>query len=399
MSLRWNQRGVAYWSDGAVRRTDLLGHRRRLPDCGGRQDRPPVRRLRRQRPRRSDGRPAARQARHARLPQRAHLLRAVAANRRRRRHHRAGLDLVAGLQKEQIPGFIRGYDVRTGKVRWTFQTVPQPGETGHDSWKDNSWEYAGKVTVWTMMSADEELGYVYLPTNTTAPDFYGGHRPGDNLFAESLLCLDVEDRAARLALSDRAPRPVGLRQPRRAEPARHHRQRPPHQGGGADHQAGVRLHLRPRHRASRCGRSSRSRCRRPTCPAKRASPTQPFPTRPAPFESQGVTRRRPGRLHAGTARHGERGGQGVQAGPAVHAAVTEAARSRGPARSAARNWSGAAVDPQTGMIYIPSRNGFGVSRWRRPTDARRATCSTCRRPVAARRCRRGCRCSSRRTRA
>ena len=77
-------------------------------------------------------------------------------------------------------------------MRWTFKTVPAPGEFGYDTWKDGSAEYAGKVTVWTTMSADEELGYVYLPTNTTAPDFYGGHRPGDNLFAESILCLDAK---------------------------------------------------------------------------------------------------------------------------------------------------------------------------------------------------------------
>ncbi len=75
--------------------------------------------------------------------------------------------------KEQIPGWIRGFDARTGKVRWTFRTVPARGEFGAETWIDGSNEYAGKVTVWTLMSADEQLGLVYLPTNTTAPDFYG----------------------------------------------------------------------------------------------------------------------------------------------------------------------------------------------------------------------------------
>ena len=93
--------------------------------------------------------------------------------------------------KEQIPGWIRAFDVRTGKVRWTFQTIPSKGEFGSDTWVDGSNEYAGKVTVWTIMSADPELGLLYLPTNTTAPDFYGGHRLGNNLFAESVVALDV----------------------------------------------------------------------------------------------------------------------------------------------------------------------------------------------------------------
>ena len=93
--------------------------------------------------------------------------------------------------KEQIPGWIRAFDARTGKVRWTFQPIPQKGEFGSDTWQDGSNEYAGKVTVWTIMSADEELGLLYLPTNTTAPDFYGAHRLGNNLFAESVVALDI----------------------------------------------------------------------------------------------------------------------------------------------------------------------------------------------------------------
>ncbi len=96
------------------------------------------------------------------------------------------------VNKEQIPGWLRGFDVHTGKVKLTFHTVPRPGEEGIETWKDDSWATSGKATVWSMMSADTELGYIYVPTNTTARDFYGGHRHGDNLFAESILCLDAE---------------------------------------------------------------------------------------------------------------------------------------------------------------------------------------------------------------
>jgi len=98
---------------------------------------------------------------------------------------------VAATNKESIPGFIRGYDVRSGKLLWTFHTVPQQGEYGLDTWQQESWKYTGNTGVWTLMSADEQLGYVYLPVESASHDFYGGHRPGDNLFAESLVCLDA----------------------------------------------------------------------------------------------------------------------------------------------------------------------------------------------------------------
>ena len=96
------------------------------------------------------------------------------------------------LTKEQHPGDVRAYDVRTGELRWTWSPVPQEGEFGVETWLDNSWEYSGMANVWTMMSADEELGYVYLPTGAPTNDMYGGHRPGNNLFANSLVCVDVE---------------------------------------------------------------------------------------------------------------------------------------------------------------------------------------------------------------
>lgn len=88
------------------------------------------------------------------------------------------------------PGHIRGYDVRTGELLWRFNTVPQPGETGHDSWEGDSWRYTGNTGVWSMMSVDTETGYIYLPVEAGSNDFYGGHRQGDNLFSQSLVCLD-----------------------------------------------------------------------------------------------------------------------------------------------------------------------------------------------------------------
>ena len=81
--------------------------------------------------------------------------------------------------------------MRTGKRLWIFHTIPRPGEFGNDTWQNDSWSYIGNTAVWAPMSADEELGYVYLPVETPTNDTYGGHRPGNNLFAESLVCLDA----------------------------------------------------------------------------------------------------------------------------------------------------------------------------------------------------------------
>ncbi|HCE02912.1 MAG TPA: pyrroloquinoline quinone-dependent dehydrogenase, partial [Acidobacteria bacterium] len=92
--------------------------------------------------------------------------------------------------KESPPGHVRGFDARTGALRWTFHTVPQPGEFGHDTWEDGSADYTGNANVWTMMSADPELGYAYLPVGNATNDHYGGHRPGTNLFSNSLVCVE-----------------------------------------------------------------------------------------------------------------------------------------------------------------------------------------------------------------
>ncbi len=94
--------------------------------------------------------------------------------------------------KEMPPGDVRGFDVRTGKQLWTFHSIPQEGEFGNDTWEQGSWKYTGNLNVWTLMSADDELGYVYLPFSTPTNDWYGGHRPGNNLFSDSLVCVEAK---------------------------------------------------------------------------------------------------------------------------------------------------------------------------------------------------------------
>ncbi|MGE4055443.1 MAG: hypothetical protein AB7F99_11655, partial [Vicinamibacterales bacterium] len=95
-------------------------------------------------------------------------------------------------RRENVPGDILGYDARTGKFMWKFHVIPRPGEYGHDTWENDAWQWTGDVSSWAPMSADPERGLVYIGTNGPTMDFYGGFRPGDNLFSTSILALDVK---------------------------------------------------------------------------------------------------------------------------------------------------------------------------------------------------------------
>ena len=87
------------------------------------------------------------------------------------------------------PGDVRAFDVRTGKQKWAFHTIPQPGEFGYDTWPKDAWKYAGGANAWSGISLDEKRGLVFAATGSTSYDFYGANRHGDNLFANSILCL------------------------------------------------------------------------------------------------------------------------------------------------------------------------------------------------------------------
>ncbi|HEV2387901.1 MAG TPA: pyrroloquinoline quinone-dependent dehydrogenase [Candidatus Acidoferrales bacterium] len=89
-------------------------------------------------------------------------------------------------------GYVRGFDVRTGKRLWIFHTIPKKGEYGYNTWLDGSAEYTGNTGVWTQITADEKLGLAYLPVESPTGDFYGGHRPGNDLFGETLVCVDLK---------------------------------------------------------------------------------------------------------------------------------------------------------------------------------------------------------------
>ena len=99
--------------------------------------------------------------------------------------------------KSNVKGFIRGFDVRSGKRMWIFHTIPRPGEFGNDTWLDDSWSYTGNTGSWAQMSIDEELGLAYLPIEAPTGDYFGGHRHGNNLFSESIVAVDLKTGARR----------------------------------------------------------------------------------------------------------------------------------------------------------------------------------------------------------
>jgi quinoprotein glucose dehydrogenase len=106
-----------------------------------------------------------------------------------------GSSMAEGLgytHSDNAKGLARAFDVRTGKQIWRFNTMPGPGEFGHDTWEENSWDWTGNTGVWTQITVDPELGLVYLPVETPTIDEYGGNRPGNNLFAESLVAVDMK---------------------------------------------------------------------------------------------------------------------------------------------------------------------------------------------------------------
>ena len=166
-------------------------------------------------------------------------------------------------------GLVRAFDVKSGKMLWTFNTIPKPGEFGNDTWENESWATNGNTGVWTQITVDEEAGLVYLPVESPTSDFYGGHRPGNNLYGEIAGVRRPEDRPAQVALPDRPPSDLGLRpvvgaDPRSTSTSAASRSRP------------SRSRARKRSSTcsiaspdSRCGRSRRSRCRSPTCRARR----------------------------------------------------------------------------------------------------------------------------------
>ena len=215
------------------------------------------------------------------------------------------------------------------------------------------------ANLWSLISADEELGLAYLPLTSPTNDMYGGHRLGQQSVQRHARLRQVRDRRARLALPDRAPRSLGLRPAGGADPRRHHGRRPADQGRRAGHEAGVRVRVRSHERHSRCGRSKSGRCR--VRHAGRAHVADAAVShQAAAVRSAGRLDRRPDRLHAGAAR-ARRSSSSSSTGSVrcsrrrrfeATARTTRKGTVQLPGSVGGADWQGAAFDPETGMLYV-----------------------------------------------
>jgi quinoprotein glucose dehydrogenase len=254
--------------------------------------------------------------------------------------------------KEWPRGDINAFDVRTGKKLWTIHSIPQKGEFGNDTWGDDSWTYTGSTNVWTNMSTDEELGYVYLPFGTPTDDFYGGHRPGANLFAETLMAVDAKTgkrvwhfQAVHHGVWDydfpAAPILIDINVNGK-----------PIKAVAQVSKQGF-TYVFDRRTGTPVWPIEERPVPQSTVPGERTHATQPFPTKPPAYERQGVTE-----------------ADVIDFTPELKAAALEVLKEfdhgplftppseKGtivnPGWAGGANWQGASFDPETGTLYVPS---------------------------------------------
>ena len=262
------------------------------------------------------------------------------------------------VYKERPPTWIRGYNVRTGETVWTFHTIPQQGEFGVETWQEESWRYTGNGGVWTQLSADLELGYVYLPTEAATNDFYGGHRPGDNLFTESLVALDARtgERVWHFQFvhhgiwdydTPAAPNLIDITVDGREIKAIAQVTK---QGFTYVFDRATGVPVWP---------IDEKPVPAPTLEGERASPTQPFPSKPPAFARQGLTENdlidfTPElRAEALTILEDYTWGE-LFTPPSLSVENGNRGTILMPGAGGGANWSGAGVDPETGILYVPS---------------------------------------------
>ncbi|KRP32613.1 MAG: hypothetical protein ABS27_06725, partial [OM182 bacterium BACL3 MAG-121001-bin29] len=260
--------------------------------------------------------------------------------------------------KSNVKGDIRGFDVHTGELLWTFHTIPERGEVGYETWLDEGIEFTGNSGVWAPISGDPELGLIYLPVEDPTGDYYGGDRPGANLFSSSLVAVDVKTGERRWHFQQihhdiwdwdvpAAPVLADLPNGRKIVMS-------------VTKQAFVYTYDRL------TGEPIWPIVERPVpagdVPGEWYSPTQPFPTLPAPFDRQTVTEddlldwSPELRALALEATKGFRLSTVLYTPPSL----TDAADgTRGllslPSSTGGANWEGSTIDPETGILYVPSR--------------------------------------------
>ena len=270
---------------------------------------------------------------------------------------------AAPPRKEMPTGHVMGFDVRTGKRLWVFHTIARAGEVGGDTWTDEARAFTGNTGVWAPISADAARGLVYLPVEGATGDFYGGHRPGNNLFASTLVCLDARtgERKWHFQLVhhdiwdyDTPAAPVlldvtvkGKRIPAVAQVTK--------QGFTYvfDRVTGVPVWPIVEKPVPQTD-----------VPGEVTSPTQPIPTLPEPFERQGVTEADLNNLtpeiNAEAKRLVERYRMGPLYSPPSLITETNGGTLQVPGSQGGANWQGAVADPESGIMYVSSTSTISL---------------------------------------
>jgi quinoprotein glucose dehydrogenase len=258
------------------------------------------------------------------------------------------------------PGDVRAFDAWTGKLVWTFHTVPLAGEFGADTWEKGSASYTGHTNVWAPMTLDAARGLLFLPVSTPSNDFYGGARPGANLFAEALVCLDAGTgkrkwhfQMVHHGLWDYDP-------PGPPVLATIH-------PGGKTIEAVVQLtktgfaFVFDRVTGKPVWPIEERRVPQSDAPVEKTSPTQPFPTKPPAFEAQGVTLDDAFDLTPELKAEAQAEMRKYRLGPLFTPPSLEGAWMR-PGVIGGANWGGGAFDPETGILYVKSSNTPAIAR-------------------------------------
>ena len=264
--------------------------------------------------------------------------------------------IVGGRTPEALPappGDIRAYDVLTGKLRWSFHTIPHPGEYGYDTWPKDAWKYTGAANNWAGMALDERRGILYVPTGSAASDFYGGDRLGDNLFANSLLALNAATgkriwhfQAVKHDIWDRDfPSPPSLVKVK-------------HNGKRIDAIAQTTkqgwVYLFDRTNGKPLFPIEYRKYAASSVPGEAAAATQPLPTKPAPFARQALTEdlltnRTPEVQEWALGRF-----RTLRGGEQFFPLSSEKETIIFPGFDGGAEWGGAAFDPETGLLYVNS---------------------------------------------
>lgn len=260
--------------------------------------------------------------------------------------------------KKDPPGDVRAFDARTGKLAWTFLTVPKTGEFGSDTWGKGSETFTGHTNVWAPLTLDADRGLLYLPVSTPSNDLYGGSRPGQNLFGDSLVCLDAATgkRKWHFQLVHHGlwdydlPGPPVL--------ATIH-------VNGRKIDAVVQLtktgwaFVFDRISGKPVWPIEERKVPASDVPGEHAWPTQPFPTRPPAFEEQGVALDDAFDLTPGLKAEAQAELRKHRIGPIFTPPSLEGTVMR-PSIIGGANWGGGALDPETGVLYVKSSNSPSV---------------------------------------